>query len=320
MTSSSSWPWMILHRGNAGSVVIWMLPGRIYQVLKQRIVTAIMLVVALIALTTFLSPFYYALLLTPVVLIAAWEWGGFIGLDSREARTSYCVTIALMLVGLFILLGIRPTATELDATRVVTLLLLGLMFWSFSLVVLWGYPGNRNLWNDPSRIATMGIFSLLPTWIGLVQLKYLQTDGYYLLALIGLVAAVDIGAFFIGSYFGRRKLAPDLSPKKSWEGVWGGLIACVLVGSGLIWLLHSHMLNLSATQFFILFMLTGLVTVLSVVGDLLESMLKRNQSIKDSGAILPGHGGILDRIDGLMAATPVYVLLIMLMLRSGAIA
>ena len=279
-----------------------------------------MLVVALIALTTFLSPFYYALLLTPVVLIAAWEWGGFIGLDSREARTSYCVTIALMLVGLFILLGIRPTATELDATRVVTLLLLGLMFWSFSLVVLWGYPGNRNLWNDPSRIATMGIFSLLPTWIGLVQLKYLQTDGYYLLALIGLVAAVDIGAFFIGSYFGRRKLAPDLSPKKSWEGVWGGLIACVLVGSGLIWLLHSHMLNLSATQFFILFMLTGLVTVLSVVGDLLESMLKRNQSIKDSGAILPGHGGILDRIDGLMAATPVYVLLIMLMLRSGAIA
>lgn len=288
--------------------------------LKQRIVTAIILVIALIAITTIFSPFYYALLLTPVVLVAAWEWGGFIGLDSREARTSYCVTIALMLAGLFFLLGIRPTATELDATRVVTLLLLGLMFWSFSLVVLWGYPGNRNLWNDPSRIATMGIFSLIPTWIGLVQLKYLQTEGYYLLALIALVAAVDIGAFFVGSNFGRRKLAPDLSPKKSWEGVWGGLVACVLLGSGLIWMLHSHMLNLSATQFFILFLLTGLVTVLSVVGDLLESMLKRNQSIKDSGAILPGHGGILDRIDGLMAATPVYVLLIMLMLRSGDIA
>lgn len=166
----------------------------------------------------------------------------------------------------------------------------------------------------------MGIFSLIPTWIGLVQLKYLQTEGYYLLALIALVAAVDIGAFFIGSNFGRRKLAPDLSPKKSWEGVWGGLVACILLGSSLIWLLHSHMLNLSAIQFFILFLLTGLVTVLSVVGDLLESMLKRNQSIKDSGAILPGHGGILDRIDGLMGATPVYVLLIMLMLRSGAIA
>lgn len=286
--------------------------------LKQRIITALILIVVLIAATTFLTPFYFAVLLAPVVLVAAWEWGGFIGLDSKEARTSYCITIALMLFGLFFLLGIRPTATELDATRVVTLLLLGLVFWCLSLFVLWGYPGNRNLWNDPSRIATMGIFSLIPTWIGLVQLKYLQTEGYYLLALIVLVAAVDIGAYFVGTSFGRRQLAPDLSPKKSWEGVWGGLGACVLLGCVLIWLLDSHMQNLSTIQFFILLLLTGLITILSVVGDLLESMLKRNQSIKDSGAILPGHGGILDRVDGLMAATPVFVLLIMLMLGSGA--
>lgn len=285
--------------------------------LKQRVITAIILIVVLIVATTLLSPFYFALFLTPVVLIAAWEWGGFIGLDSKEARTSYCVTIALMLFGLFFLLGIRPTATALDATRVVPLLLLGLVFWCLSLFVLWGYPGNRNLWNDPSRIATMGIFSLIPTWIGLVQLKYLQTEGYYLLALIVLVAAVDIGAYFVGSSFGRRKLAPDLSPKKSWEGVWGGLAACVLLGCALIWLLDSHMQRLSTIQFLILLLLTALITILSVVGDLLESMLKRNQSIKDSGAILPGHGGILDRVDGLMAATPVFVLLIMLMLGSG---
>lgn len=282
--------------------------------LKQRIITAIILIIVFIVAATALPPFYFALSLTPVVLIAAWEWGGFIGLDSKEARASYCVTIALMLVGLFFLLGISPSATVLDTTRVVTLLLLGMIFWGFSLFVLWGYPGNRNVWNDPSRIATMGIFSLLPTWIGLVQLKYLQNDGYYLLALIVLVAAVDIGAYFAGTSYGRRKLAPNLSPKKSWEGVWGGLAACVLLGSGLIWLLHSHMRALSTTQFIMLFILTALITALSVVGDLLESMLKRNQSIKDSGGILPGHGGILDRVDGLMAATPVYVLLIMLML------
>lgn len=285
--------------------------------LRQRVITAIVMAVVLIAATTWLAPFYFALVLTPIVVMAAWEWGGFIGLDSGEARTSYCVTIALMLVGLFFLLGISPAAVSLDQTRVATLLLLGMTFWIFSLFMLWGYPGNRNVWNDPSRIATMGIFSLLPTWIGLVQLKYLQTDGYYLFALIILVAAVDIGAFFVGSSFGRRKLAPDLSPKKSWEGVWGGMAACVLIGSGLIWLMHSQLQTLSTTQFIVLFILTGLITVLSVVGDLLESMLKRNQSIKDSGALLPGHGGILDRIDGLMAATPVYVLLVMLMLHSG---
>lgn len=290
------------------------------RVLKQRIITAVILIAALIAATTLLTPFYFALVLTPIVLIAAWEWGGFIGLDSKEARASYCVTIALMLLGLFFLLGIGPDVTSLDATRVVTILLLGLTFWCLSLFVLWGYPGNRDLWNDPSRIATMGIFSLIPTWIGLVQLKYLQTEGYFLLALIVLVAAVDISAFFVGSSFGRRKLAPELSPKKSWEGVWGGLAACVLLGSGLIWLLHSQMHALSTIQFAMLFILTALITVLSVVGDLLESMLKRNQAIKDSGAILPGHGGILDRIDGLMAATPVYVLLIMLMLHYGELA
>ncbi len=285
--------------------------------LKQRIITAIILIVALVTATIFLSPFYFSLILTPVVLIAAWEWGGFIGLDSKEARTSYCVTIGLMLAGLFFLLDISPDSKVLDATRVITLLILGMIFWCLSLFVLWGYPGNRSLWNDPSRIATMGIFSLIPTWIGLVQLKYLQTEGYFLLALVVLVAAVDIGAYFVGSNFGRRKLAPDLSPKKSWEGVWGGLGACVLLGSLLIWMLDSHLQNLSASQILILFLLTGAITVLSVVGDLLESMLKRNQSIKDSGAILPGHGGILDRVDGLMAATPVFVLLIMWMLSTG---
>ena len=287
------------------------------QVLKQRIITAIVLVIALIAATTLLTPFYFAIILTPVVLLGAWEWGGFIGLTSNEARLSYCLTISLMLLGSFFLLGIFPDATMLDPLRVMPILVLGIIFWSLSLFVLWGYPGNKKLWNDPSRIATMGIFSLMPTWIGLVQLKYLQPQGYYLLALILLVAAVDVGAFFAGSYFGRHKLAPNLSPKKSWEGVWGGLATCVLLGSGLIWLTDSQMQALTPIQFVMLFILTTLITALSVVGDLLESMLKRNQSIKDSGAILPGHGGILDRIDGLMAATPIYVLLIMMMLHTG---
>lgn len=287
------------------------------RVLKQRIITAILLAIALIAATTLLPPFWFSIILTPVVLLAAWEWGGFIGLDSRRSRVVYCSTIGLMLAGLFPLLGITPVTIQLDTLRVAMILLLGLVFWCLSLFVLRGYPGNKNLWNDSSRIATMGIFTLIPAWVGLVQLKFMQTEGYFLLALVVLVAAVDIGAFFVGTNFGRHKLAPALSPKKSWEGVWGGLIACALVGSGLIWLLNAHIKTLLLLQIVALLLMTALVTVLSVVGDLLESMLKRNQSIKDSGRLLPGHGGILDRIDGLMAATPIYVLLLMLLLSQG---
>jgi len=286
-------------------------------VLKQRIITAILLALALIAATTLLQPFYFALVLMPVVLLAAWEWGGLIGLVGWRSRLTYCATIAMMLAGLFPLLGISRDAVTLDTLRVSMILILGLVFWCLSLFVLRGYPGNKSLWNDASRIASMGIFSLIPTWVGLVQLKYMQTEGYFLLALVVLVAAVDIGAFFAGTNFGRHKLAPALSPKKSWEGVWGGLIACAIVGSGLIWLLHSQLKALLMLQILALLLMTTLVTVLSVVGDLLESMLKRNQSIKDSGKMLPGHGGILDRIDGLMAATPIYVLLLMLLLAQG---
>lgn len=290
------------------------------RVLKQRIITAIILGIALIAATTLLSPFLFAVALIPVFLLASWEWSGFIGLDSKRSRISYCVTLGLMLVGLFFLLGITPMATTLATLRVVMLLLLGLLFWCLSLFVLRGYPANKEQWSDSSRIASMGIFSLIPTWVGLVQLKYLQQEGYFLLALIVLVAAVDIGAFIAGTNFGRHKLAPALSPKKSWEGVWGGLVTCVLVGSGLIWLLHFYLQTLLLLQILALLLLTALVTILSVVGDLLESMLKRNRSLKDSGKLLPGHGGILDRIDGLMAATPIYVLLIMLLLSGAGVA
>ena len=283
-------------------------------VLRQRIITAALLMLALIAATTLLSSFNFAVLFALLTLLATWEWSGFIGLNEPRSKVIYCSTIASMIFGLFFLLRITPAAQNIDAVRAAIILGLGLLFWTLALFMLSTYPQNKNLWNDESKIASMGMFTLIPTWVGLVQLKYLLPDGYLVLVLIVLVAAVDVGAYFFGVNFGRRKLAPNVSPKKSWEGVWGGFTVCLLIGLGFAWMMHTYLLELSIWRFLLLGVLILCVTFFSVVGDLLESMLKRNQNIKDSGSLLPGHGGLLDRVDGLMAATPSFVLLTMLIL------
>ena len=141
-----------------------------------------------------------------------------------------------------------------------------------------------------------------------MQIKYLNPQGFLLLGMVVVVAAADIGAYFVGKRFGKNRLAPSLSPNKTWEGVLGGFAACLLVGILLIWLLHSYLITLSNVQILILVLLSLVVTLFDVIGDLLESMLKRNRDLKDSGKILPGHGGILDRVDGLLAVTPIFVL------------
>ena len=221
-----------------------------------------------------------------------------------------------MLVACFFLLGLSADAQSIDDFRASLVLILGLLFWLISLLFLFGYPENSVLWNDESKIALMGVLVLVPAFVGIVVLKYLVPSGYLVLALVILVAAVDVGAYVVGVNFGSRKLAVKLSPKKSWEGVWGGTFACFFVASLFVWLMHNNLQTLSAMQIIALLALSVGVTFFSVVGDLIESMLKRNCEIKDSGALLPGHGGVLDRVDGLVAATPLFVLTMMLVLDS----
>ena len=284
------------------------------KVLKQRVITAVILLVTLIAATTQLPSFFFSLFVAVVILIAAWEWAGFISLDKKIVKIPFLVSIAVMLLGSFFFLGISPTAQKIDEFRVGLLLILGLLFWLMSLLCLAGYPKNRNLWNDKYKISLMGVLVLIPTFAGVVVLKYLLPSGYLVLALVILVAAVDVGAYFVGVNFGSRKLAANLSPKKSWEGVWGGALACLLVATLFIWLMHRNLQPLSSAQIAALLALSMGITFFSIVGDLLESMLKRNCGVKDSGTMLPGHGGVLDRVDGLLAATPLFVLTMMLVL------
>lgn len=279
--------------------------------LKQRIVTAVILILGFSGITIFLSSFLFTMFVSSVVLVASWEWGAFVGLKNIRSRVGYLSVIVSIILGLCLLLGITPTTESINLLGVLITSWLGLLFWIMTFSILKNYPRNAERWNNKYKILTMGILALLPAWVGLIQLKYLLAEGYLVLALVALVAAVDIGAYFSGKQFGHKKLAPNVSPNKSWEGVWGGLGLCFLLNIVLIWVLNNYLQPLSALQIMLLILSSLAVTFFDVIGDLFESMLKRNRHIKDSGALLPGHGGVLDRVDGLIAVTPSFVLIVL---------
>lgn len=283
--------------------------------LQLRVITALILMAGLVAATTLLSPFAFAIFVVGICMLCAWEWAGFLEVGRKRGRSAFMFSFLAILILMFPVLGITPDAVRTNNLQVAILLSLGLLFWILCFFVLWGYPDNAHKWNDKSKIALMGLFAILPTFVGLVQLKYLLPSGFLVIGLIIMVAAVDVGAYFFGVALGHTKLAPRLSPNKSWEGVWGGLFTCFLLGCLLTWVLHSFLIPLGPVQVVTLVLMSLTVTFFGVTGDLLESMLKRNCNIKDSGAILPGHGGFLDRVDGILGVTPAFVLTLLVILR-----
>jgi len=280
--------------------------------LKQRIATALILLVGLIAMTTILDLEQFAAITGALVLIGAWEWAAFASLGSKS-RLAFVGTLALSIAPLWFALGVGR-ATGYDASFALGFSLLGALFWALMFAAIASFPRSTEAWNDKSRISAMGMLSLLCTWVGLVSLKALLPNGALVIMLIIMVAAVDVGAFFTGKLFGKRKLAPALSPNKTWEGVWGGVTLNVAVSIVFAILLNRYVQPFAPIDYAIFAALALIVAFFSVVGDLAESMLKRNRELKDSGSILPGHGGLLDRIDGLMAATPICVAFLILLL------
>ena len=282
---------------------------------KQRMATALILALGFVWVTTFSSSFFFALFISLIVLVASWEWGEFIGLKHGHQKIGYLSAVAFIIMSLFVLLEITPKTQSISAVSVSIILALGFLFWLITLPLLKYYPRNANKWSNKLKIAVMGILTLLPAWVGMVQLKYLLVEGYFVLGLVAMVAAVDSGAYFIGKQFGHEKLAPHLSPNKTWEGALGGFVLCLLVNLLLVWILHNFLLTLNGWQIMQLVLLSFGVTFFDVIGDLFISMLKRNRAIKHSGFLLPGHGGVLDRIDGLIAVIPGFVLTVLFMVR-----
>lgn len=282
---------------------------------KQRMATALILAFGFFWVTTFSSSFFFALFISLIVLVASWEWGEFVGLKHGRQKIGYLSVVAFIILTLFMLFDITPKTQSISTLSVSIILALGLLFWLITLPLLRYYPRNASKWSSEFKIAVMGILTLLPAWVGMVQLKYLFVEGYFVLGLVAMVAAVDSGAYFVGKQFGHEKLAPDLSPNKTWEGVLGGFVFCLLVNLILIWILHNFLLPLNGWQIMLLVLLSFGVTFFDVIGDLFISMLKRNRAIKHSGFLLPGHGGVLDRIDGLIAVIPGFVLTVLFIAR-----
>jgi phosphatidate cytidylyltransferase len=267
-------------------------------VLKQRVITALVLAAALFAAIFWLSPFYFDGVIAVIVIAAAWEWASLSGIKSPWLRTLYVVSIAVMGISLL----------QFSTGSHSALFTAALLWWSFAWSCLLRYPKPNVLIKQSWFLLIAGCCVLLPSWLAFHYLQQLQDRVFYLLWFIALVAAADIGAYFAGKAFGKHKLAPAVSPNKTIEGLVGGIVATTLVAELGITLLAPASLQ---TPNLLLVAAAALVLAsLSVVGDLFESLLKRQQQLKDSGSLLPGHGGVMDRLDSITAAVPLYALLV----------
>lgn len=272
--------------------------------LKQRLITAACML-AIFLLVLFALPWEsFVLFVTVVVLIGAWEWANLSGFESRLKRIAYCmfVLLLMLLMGYYTDLSeaIR-SGEQLNSGSVKNILIVAGAWWALALLWVQGYPSSAVLWGGSWLRALMGCFVLLPMWLAVIYLDQFPYGPWLILLLMLTVIIADTGAYFFGRAFGKRKLAINVSPGKSWEGFWGGLFSCLVLA--LCVSLFSNFLPWP-----ILVVVLLITALSSVLGDLLESMVKRHRGIKDSGRILPGHGGVMDRIDSITAAAPIFVL------------
>jgi phosphatidate cytidylyltransferase len=254
--------------------------------LKQRIITALLLAPFALLVILWVPGQVTMAVFGLLVLAGAWEWAAFAGLTSPLARVSYVAVIGAGLAALWLT---GPQSSQLDVV-----LYVAVTWWVIAAFWIAVMPTYVN------RIATLlaGVLVLVPTWLALVRLHAVAAQ--LLLFLVLLVVAADVGAYFGGRRFGKHKLAPRLSPGKTWEGVYGGVVAASLLA-----LIGVYWFRFSAVTFVAL---CAVVVMASIVGDLTESLFKRHAGLKDSGNLLPGHGGVLDRVDSVTAAAPVFLL------------
>lgn len=254
----------------------------------QRIKTAVILIIIVgVALFASDTPWLFVPLLAVGVTIAAHEWTKLMPAQRKPVH--------------FVLLVLLLTMISLLFPKMWLIWwLMSMVIWLMALAWVWQYP-TRTQWYG-RRLMTMGVIILTAAITAMFYLW--QQSPWWLMYVFILVWCADSGAYFVGRKFGKTKMAPNVSPNKSMQGLYGGLT----VGMGVALFISMYWLKYTGLVLLVFMLLSAMTIMASVLGDLFESMLKRRAGIKDSGTVLPGHGGVLDRIDSLLSATPIFAL------------
>jgi phosphatidate cytidylyltransferase len=276
--------------------------------LKQRVITAFVLLALL--LPALLAPSAEPLAGITLILIAvgAWEWGRLNGLAMRGALRMGAVCVTLCLMAWAGRWAYEPPV----------------LMWPISglawvLIGVWLLRGGVSSWPNISLYLRWfaGVLALFLTWLAVYQAKIMGVN--FLLSLLLLVWVADVAAYFAGRALGRRKLAVVISPGKSWEGLWGGMVGVLMMAFFWVWAdsqwafdSPSLFTRLFSRGWVLMVLATLFLVAMSVVGDLVESLVKRSAGFKDSSQLLPGHGGVLDRIDALLPTLPLALMLVQL--------
>lgn len=259
--------------------------------LMKRILTALILIPITLAALFYLSPPMFYLFTGIIALGAAWEWSNLMGVTTLKGKIIYLLITAIIFAWLL-------------KISVFAVFIVAFFWWLIAAFLVFTYPRHGGLWATSVFMrGVMGLFVIVPCMAAINFMRN-QSDGIYaLLFLFVLVWSADSAAYFTGKKWGKRKLAASVSPGKTWEGVFGALIFSALITLCTLW-----MINIPYSLWPWALILSLIAVLFSIVGDLFESMMKREAGVKDSGNLLPGHGGLLDRIDSLTAAAPIFVL------------
>lgn len=258
--------------------------------LRQRVLTALVLSGSLLGVLLFAPAPLFMACMALVCALAAWEWAA-LALLPEWGRVSFALVTVCAAGAIYTW---WPQGLSLIWASAI-------IMWVAALVWVSRYPNATDQWANAPVRSLLGLGALIPTLLAFWFLQHQSQGQWWVVLLLLVVATADSGAYFTGRAFGKRKLAPAVSPGKSWEGVLGGWAGALLLAVILSFIYSG----LSLLGCILLVMPAAMI---SVLGDLFESMLKREAGVKDSGKLLPGHGGFLDRIDGLTAAAPVFAL------------
>jgi phosphatidate cytidylyltransferase len=263
----------------------------------QRLLTALLMIPVALAVMLLPPTWLFGGILAVVFLAAQWEWTRLCGLRSRGARAAWLL-LMLVLVALMGWLHERAWTWTLGVA-------VGVLWWITSLLWLRRHSFAASPTSENRLLKLLlGLLVFVPAWLALVGLHGEPEGPWWVLLAVLVVWTADTGAYFTGRLFGHRKMAPSISPGKTWAGAYGalalGAVVCALGG----WVLGLRQPHQLAGM-----LVLGLATVCaSILGDLIESLMKRQADTKDSGTLFPGHGGLLDRLDSLFAALPVFVI------------